>query len=50
LKTANEKSPLHEAVSIEGVGAYARFLVSDDARLVTGSIAYIDAGYNIIGG
>ena len=50
LKLAREKSPLHETVSIDGVGAYARFLVSDEAKLVTGSIAYIDAGYNIIGG
>ena len=50
LKTARAKSPLCEAISIDSVGAYARFLVSDEARLVTGSIAYIDAGYNIVGG
>jgi len=50
LELARQKSPGHETVSIDGVGAYARFLVSDDARLVTGSIAYIDAGYNIIAG
>lgn len=46
---AREKSPEHEAVCIDCVGAYARFLVSDEARLVTGSIAYVDAGYNIMG-
>ena len=50
LKQAHDKSPEHENISIDNVGAYARFLVSDEAKLVTGSIAYIDAGYNIIGG
>ena len=50
LKLAHDKSPLHESICTEGVGAYARFLVSDEARLVTGSIAYVDAGFNIMGG
>lgn len=50
LDAARQKSPQHETVCIECVGTYARFLVSDEARLVTGSIAYVDAGYNIIGG
>ena len=50
LELARQKSPEHENISIDGVGSYARFLVSDDARLVTGTVAYIDAGYNIIGG
>jgi enoyl-[acyl-carrier protein] reductase I len=50
LKRTHEKSPLQEAISIDGVGTYARFLVSDEARLVTGSIAYVDAGFNIMGG
>ena len=48
LQLAREKSPEHEAVSIQSVGAYAKFLVSDEAQLVTGSIAYIDAGFNIM--
>ncbi|GIW86368.1 MAG: enoyl-[acyl-carrier-protein] reductase [NADH] [Isosphaeraceae bacterium] len=50
LEMARSKSPEHETVCIDCVGAYARFLVSDEARLVTGSIAYVDAGFNIIGG
>lgn len=50
LKQAHDKSPLHEAISTDCVGAYARFLVSDEAKLVTGSIAYVDAGFNIMGG
>ncbi len=50
LELARQKSPQHKTIRIDCVGAYARFLVSDEARLVTGSIAYVDAGYNIIGG
>lgn len=50
LELARSKSAQHETVCIDCVGAYARFLVSDEARLVTGSIAYVDAGYNIMGG
>jgi enoyl-[acyl-carrier protein] reductase I len=42
------KSPEHENICIDCVGAYARFLVSDEASLVTGSVAFIDAGYNIM--
>jgi enoyl-[acyl-carrier protein] reductase I len=49
LRVAHDKAPLQEAVTIEAVGAYARFLVSDEACMVTGSIAYVDSGYHIIG-
>lgn len=49
VQLAREKSPAHEAVCIDCVGAYASFLVSDGARLVTGSIAYVDAGFNVMG-
>ncbi len=49
IRLAQEKSAQHETVCIDCVGAYARFLVSDEARLVTGSVAYIDAGFNIMG-
>lgn len=50
LELAKQKSPEHELICIDCVGAYARFLVSDEARLVTGSVAYVDAGFNIMGG
>jgi enoyl-[acyl-carrier protein] reductase I len=50
LQLAREKSPEHENVCIRSVGAYARFLVSDEANLVTGSTVYIDAGFNIMAG
>jgi len=48
LKEAREQSPAHELICTDCVGAYARFLVSDEARLVTGSTVYIDAGFNIM--
>ncbi|PIR39766.1 MAG: enoyl-[acyl-carrier-protein] reductase FabI [Alphaproteobacteria bacterium CG11_big_fil_rev_8_21_14_0_20_39_49] len=50
LVDAKNKSPEHELICTDCVGAYARFLVSDEARLVTGSIAYVDAGFNIMAG
>jgi enoyl-[acyl-carrier protein] reductase I len=49
LELAKKKSPQHELICTDCVGAYARFLVSNEARLVTGSIAYVDAGFNIMG-
>ena len=48
LEDAREQSPQHELICTDCVGAYARFLVSDEARLVTGSTVYIDAGFNIM--
>jgi len=50
LDTARTKSPQHELICTDCVGAYARFLVSDEARLVTGSVSYVDAGFNIMAG
>lgn len=48
LEEAKEKSPQHALVCLDCVGAYARFLVSDEAQLVTGGVSYIDAGFNIM--
>lgn len=48
LQLAREKSPEHESITIQSVGAYAKFLVSDEAALVTGSTVYVDAGFNIM--
>jgi len=50
LQRAAERAPEHHLVTIEDCGAMAAFLVSDGARNVTGSIAFVDAGYNIVGG
>lgn len=48
VQSARQKSPEHENTSIQAVGDSARFLVSDESLLITGSISYIDAGYNIM--
>lgn len=48
LKHAREKSPEHENIDLHSVGAYAKFLVSDEAHLVTGNTVYIDGGFNIM--
>lgn len=48
IKISQQESPEYEGISTEGVGSYARFLASDEARLITGSIAYIVAGFNIM--
>lgn len=48
LEEARQKSPQHANICTDCVGAYARFLVSDEARLVTGSTVYVDAGFNIM--
>lgn len=50
LEEARGRSPQRDIVTIDAVGALARFLVSDDARYITGNVEYIDAGYHIIGG
>ncbi len=47
-KHALEKSPEHRLASIADVGQYAAFLVSDAAKAVTGTVAYVDAGYSIM--
>lgn len=49
VQSALDRSPAHEMACIDCVGAYATFLASDAARLVTGGIAYVDAGINIMG-
>ena len=44
-----ERAPTHHLVTIADVGAYAAFLASDAAKSLTGSVAFIDGGYNIVG-
>ncbi len=40
---------LKRQLTIEEVGALAAFLVSDDARHITGQTAYIDGGHSVMG-
>jgi len=44
-----ERSPLHRHVDAEDVGAAAAFLLSDEARNVTGTTFYVDSGYHAMG-
>ncbi|RED44178.1 enoyl-ACP reductase FabI [Aestuariispira insulae] len=48
LAEARAKAPEHEVVGIDDVGALARFLVSDEARFITGNVAYVDAGFHTV--
>jgi enoyl-[acyl-carrier protein] reductase I len=44
-----ERSPLHRHIEADDVGAAAAYLLSDDARNVTGTILYVDSGYHAMG-
>lgn len=49
LDRAASQAPVHNLVSIEDVGCFAAFLVSDYAKSITGGVHYIDGGYHIMG-
>jgi enoyl-[acyl-carrier protein] reductase I len=49
LNEAVKRSPLHELVDIDDVGAACAYLATDYARRITGGTIYIDGGANIIG-
>lgn len=44
-----ERSPLRRHIESDDVGAAAAFLLSDDARNVTGTMLYVDSGYHSMG-
>jgi enoyl-[acyl-carrier protein] reductase I len=44
-----ERSPLHRHIDADDVGAAASYLLSDDAKNVTGTILYVDSGYHSMG-
>jgi enoyl-[acyl-carrier protein] reductase I len=44
-----ERSPLHRHIDSSDVGAAAAFLLSDEARNVTGTVLYVDSGYHAMG-
>jgi enoyl-[acyl-carrier protein] reductase I len=44
-----ERAPLHRHVSADDVGAAAMYLLSDEARNVTGTTLYVDSGYHAMG-
>jgi enoyl-[acyl-carrier protein] reductase I len=49
LQRAVDEAPEHRLVTVDDVGAFAAFLVSDAAKAITGNIAYVDAGYHVVG-
>ena len=44
-----ERAPLHRHISADDVGAAAAYLLSDDARNVTGTTLYVDSGFHAMG-
>jgi enoyl-[acyl-carrier protein] reductase I len=44
-----ERAPLHRHIDAGDVGAAAAYLLSDDARNVTGTTLYVDSGYHSMG-
>ena len=44
-----ERSPLHRPIDADDVGAAAAYLLSDEARNVTGTTLYVDSGYHAMG-
>jgi enoyl-[acyl-carrier protein] reductase I len=44
-----ERAPLHRHITAEDVASAAAYLLSEDARNVTGTIAYVDSGYHAMG-
>src|SRR5271166_6490488 len=48
MAKAQAKAPARSLVSIDDVGRAVAFLALDGAKLITGSVMYIDGGYHII--
>ena len=48
LEDVRAETPSNELVSLDDIGKFAAFLVSDDAASITGGVHYIDAGHHII--
>jgi enoyl-[acyl-carrier protein] reductase I len=44
-----ERAPLHRHVEADDVGGAAAYLLSDEARNVTGTTLYVDSGYHAMG-
>ena len=44
-----ERAPLHRQIDADDFGAAAAYLLSEEARNVTGTTLYVDAGYHSMG-
>lgn len=49
MEEAASKAPLHQLVTLAQIGEVAAFLVSNNAKQITGQTIYVDAGYNVRG-
>lgn len=49
LSIYQQSSPLRSNITADDVGAAACFLVSDYARMTTGEVLHVDAGYHVMG-
>jgi enoyl-[acyl-carrier protein] reductase I len=49
LEQAEQRAPDHQLVGIDDVGAVTAMLLTDAARGMTGNVAFVDAGYHIVG-
>ena len=49
LGDAWSRAPQHMLARLDDVGNVAAFLASDYARLITGNIEYVDAGFHVMG-
>ena len=50
LAAAEEKTPLHETITADDVGALGAFLCGPGGKHITGSTMYVDSGAHIMGG
>ena len=44
-----ERAPLHRHIDTEDVGDAGAFLLSDEAKNITGTALYVDSGYHAMG-
>lgn len=44
-----ERAPLRRNIEADDVGSTAAFLLSDEARSITGTVVYVDSGYHAMG-
>ncbi|MCA1909042.1 MAG: enoyl-ACP reductase FabI [Magnetospirillum sp.] len=49
MDAAAAKAPTHHLADIDDCGSFAAYLVSDQAKSVTGTTLFIDGGYHIVG-